>query len=161
MNIWLDMATIITVIVIMFSFDINLTLVAIALFPLYGFAVKYFYGRLRQLTRERSQKLAELQGHLHERVQGMAVTMSFALEDYEQEQFDQYNKRFLDKAIDHTKCNTYTFAVTNTITDLAPILVITYKGYEVIQGNLTVGTMVACVGYMEWVYSQLPRLINS
>lgn len=161
MNVWLDMATILIAIGIMLSFDVKLTLVAIALFPLYGFAVKYFYGRLRHLTRERSQKLAELQGHLHERVQGMAVTRSFALEDYEQEQFDRYNKNFLDKAIEHTKWNAYTFAVTNTITDLAPLLVIAYAGYEVIQGNLTVGTMVAFVGYMDRVYSPLRRLINS
>src|SRR5699024_9511113 len=126
MNIWLDMATILIAIIIMLTFDIKLTIVAIALFPLYGFAVKYFYARLRTLTRERSQKLAELQGHLHERVQGMAVTRSFALEDYEQDQFDHYNKRFLHKAIDHTKWNAYTFAVTNTITDLAPLLVIAY-----------------------------------
>ncbi len=161
MNVWLDMATILIAIGIMLSFDVKLTLVAIALFPLYGFAVKYFYGRLRHLTRERSQKLAELQGHLHERVQGMAVTRSFALEDYEQEQFDRYNKSFLDKAIEHTKWNAYTFAVTNTITDLAPLLVIAYAGYEVIQGNLTVGTMVAFVGYMDRVYSPLRRLINS
>lgn len=161
MNVWLDMATILIAIVIMLTFDIKLTIIAIALFPLYGFAVKYFYARLRSLTRERSQKLAELQGHLHERVQGIAVTRSFALEDYEQEQFDHYNERFLNKAIDHTKWNAYTFAVTNTITDLAPLLVIAYAAYEVINGNLTVGTMVAFVGYMERVYSPLRRLINS
>lgn len=161
MNVWLDMATILIAIAIMITFDIKLTIVAIALFPLYGFAVKYFYARLRKLTRERSQKLAELQGHLHERVQGVAVTRSFAIEDYEQEQFDNYNKQFLTKAIDHTKWNAYTFAVTNTITDLAPLLVIAYAGYEVIIGNLTVGTMVAFVGYMERVYSPLRRLINS
>src|SRR5690625_224741 len=161
MNVWLDMATIVIAVGIMLSFDIKLTIVSIILFPLYGFAVKYFYARLRKLTRERSQKLGELQGHLHERVQGMAVTRSFALEDYEQEQFDQYNKRFLHKAIDHTKWNAYTFAVTNTITDLAPLLVIAFAGYQVIHGNLTVGTMVAFVGYMERVYSPLRRLINS
>src|SRR5699024_1733179 len=161
MNVWLDMATIVIAIIIMLTFDIKLTIIAIALFPLYGFAVKYFYARLRELTRERSQKLAELQGHLHERVQGIAVTRSFALEDYEQEQFDHYNERFLNKAIEHTKWNAYTFAVTNTITDLAPLLVIGYAAYEVINGNLTVGTMVAFVGYMEQVYSPLRRLINS
>lgn len=161
MNVWLDMATILIAIGIMLTYDVKLTLVAIALFPLYGFAVQFFYGRLRKLTRERSQKLAELQGHLHERVQGMAVTRSFALEDYEQDQFDQYNKRFLDKAIEHTKWNANTFAVTNTITDLAPLLVIAYAGYEVINGNLTVGTMAAFVGYMERVYNPLRRLINS
>src|SRR5699024_8547756 len=71
------------------------------------------------------------------------------------------NERFLNKAIDHTKWNAYTFAVTNTITDLAPLLVIAYAAYEVINGNLTIGTMVAFVGYMERVYSPLRRLINS
>src|SRR5699024_7596718 len=137
------------------------TIVAIILFPLYGFAVKYFYAHLRQLTRERSQRLAEVQGHLHERVQGIPVTRSFALEDYEQEQFAERNHRFLTKAIDHTKWNAKTFAVTNTITDLAPILVITFAAYQVITGNLTMGTMVAFVGYMERVYSPLRRLVNA
>lgn len=61
----------------------------------------------------------------------------------------------------HTSWNAKTFAVTNTITDLAPLLVIAYAGYQVIHGNLTLGTMVAFVGYMERVYSPLRRLINS
>src|SRR5699024_2404493 len=91
MNVWLDFVTILIAVVIMLTMDPWLTVAAIILFPLYGFAVKYFYGRLRQLTRDRSQALAEVQGHLHERVQGMPVTRSFALENYEQEQFDKRN----------------------------------------------------------------------
>src|SRR5699024_182658 len=39
--------------------------------------------------------------------------------------------------------------------------VITFAGYQVISGNLTMGTMVAFVGYMERDYSPLRRLINS
>src|SRR5699024_11776725 len=92
---------------------------------------------------KRSQALAKVQVQLHERIHGNPITRSFALEDYEQDQFDQRNKRFLNKAIEHTDWNAKTFAVTNTITDLAPLLVITYAGYQVIQGNLTIGTMVA------------------
>lgn len=161
MNVWLDLTTIIIAVGIMLTMDIPLTIVAILLFPLYGFAVKYFYARLRQLTRERSQALAEVQGHLHERVQGIPVTRSFALEDYEQQQFDVKNRNFLKKALTHTGWNAKTFAVTNTITDLAPLLVIAYAGYQVINGNLSLGTMVAFVGYMDRVYSPLRRLINS
>ncbi|WLR47750.1 ABC transporter ATP-binding protein [Halobacillus litoralis] len=161
MNIWLDMFTIVIAIIIMLTMDPWLTLVAIALFPFYGFAVKYFYARLRNLTRDRSQALAEVQGHLHERVQGVPVTRSFALEDHEQEQFDVKNKNFLDKAITHTNWNAYTYSVTNTITDLAPLLVIAFAGYQVITGSLTVGTMVAFVGYMDRVYNPLRRLVNS
>ncbi|MFD2628850.1 ABC transporter ATP-binding protein [Oceanobacillus kapialis] len=161
MNVWLDLVTILIAIVIMLTMDIPLTIVAIILFPLYGFSIKYFYAKLRRLTRDRSQALAEVQGHLHERVQGVPVTRSFALEDYEQQQFETRNSNFLTKAIDHTVWNAKTFAVTNTITDLAPLLVIAYAGYQVINGDLTMGTMVAFVGYMERVYSPLRRLINS
>src|SRR5690625_4304777 len=161
MNLWLDLITILIAISIMMTMDFWLTIVAIILFPFYGFAVKYFYGRLRGLTRERSQALAEVQGHLHERVQGIPVTRGFALEDYEQEQFDERNKNFINKALTHTSLNANTFASTNTITDLAPLLVIAFAAYQVITGNLTMGTMVAFVGYMERVYSPLRRLVNA
>ncbi|HLQ70519.1 MAG TPA: ABC transporter ATP-binding protein [Bacillota bacterium] len=161
MNVWLDLMTITIATVIMLTMDFWLTIVAIILFPFFGFSIKYFFGRLRRLTRERSQALAEVQGHLHERVQGMPVTRSFALEDYEQDQFDKRNWNFLDKALKHTSWNAKTFAVTNTITDLAPLLVIAYGGFQVINGNLSLGTMVAFTGYMERVYSPLRRLINS
>lgn len=161
MNIWLDMITIVIAIIIMLTMNVWLTLVSIALFPLYGFAVKYFYARLRKLTRDRSQALASVQGHLHERVQGVPVTRSFALEEHEQREFDKQNKNFLDKALVHTNWNAYTYSVTNTITDLAPLLVIAFAGYQVLTDSLTVGTMVAFVGYMDRVYNPLRRLVNS
>ncbi|MCY8522258.1 ABC transporter ATP-binding protein, partial [Bacillus atrophaeus] len=161
MNIWLDMLTILIVICVMLTLDIKLTLISIVLFPLYGISVKYFYGRLRKLTRERSQALAQVQGHLHERIQGMPVIRSFAIEDHEQENFNEKNGHFLDKAISHTNWNAKTFAVVNTITDLAPLIVIAFAGYFVINGPLTVGTMVAFVGYIDRMYNPVRRLINS
>ncbi|ATH95632.1 multidrug ABC transporter ATP-binding protein [Bacillus glycinifermentans] len=161
MNVWLDVMTIFIAIAIMMTMDVKLTIISIILFPLYGLSVKYFYGRLRILTRERSQALAQVQGHLHERVQGMPVIRSFAIEEHEQRQFDNENGNFLGKAIRHTAWNAKTFAVVNTITDLAPLIIITVAGYHVIHGSLTVGTMVAFVGYIERLYNPLRRLINS
>jgi subfamily B ATP-binding cassette protein MsbA len=161
MNIWLDLITIVIAIIIMLNLNVWLTLVAISMFPLYGFSVKYFYARLRHLTRVRSQALAEVQGHLHERVQGMSVIRSFALEDHEHKQFAKRNSHFLNRAIDHTKWNAKTFAVVNTITDVAPLLVIFVAGYFVITGSLEVGAMTAFVLYMERLYGPLRRLINS
>ena len=64
----------------MFVLDIKLTFAAIAIFPLFIFSIYYFFGKLRRLTRKRSQSLAELQGFLHERVSGMSVIKSFAIE---------------------------------------------------------------------------------
>ncbi|WP_261134518.1 ABC transporter ATP-binding protein [Bacillus sp. Marseille-Q3570] len=161
MNVWLDMFTIVIAIVIMSTMDVWLTLVAISLLPLYGLSVKYFYSRLRRLTKDRSQALAEVQGHLHERVQGVTVIRSFAIEDYEHEQFDVRNSNFLNRALDHTSWNARTFAVVNTITDIAPMLVIGVAGYFAITGKITVGSMVAFVAYMDRLYNPLRRLVNS
>lgn len=161
MNIWLDLATIIIAIVIMLTMDIPLTIVALLAFPFYALSVKYFFGQLRSLTRKRSQALAGVQSYLHERVQGMSIIKSFTLEKHEQAIFDEANGEFLQKSIDHTKWNAKSFAVVNTITDVAPLLVIAYAGYQVINGPLSVGTMVAFIGYIERLYSPLRRLVSS
>ncbi|WP_433957509.1 ABC transporter ATP-binding protein [Cytobacillus horneckiae] len=161
MNLWLDLATILIAVAIMFTMDVKLTLVSLILMPFYAFSVKFFFGNLRKLTRARSQALAEVQGYLHERVQGMAVIKSFATEDYEQKNFEKENKNFLSKAIDHTKWNAKAFAVVNTITDIAPLLVIGYAGYQVIQGEISLGVMMAFVAYIDRLYNPLRRLVNS
>ncbi|GAF66557.1 ABC transporter ATP-binding and permease protein [Bacillus sp. TS-2] len=161
MNIWLDLFTIFIAIIIMLNMNVWLTIVAVSMFPLYGLSVKYFYGRLRKITRVRSQALAEVQGHLHERVQGMSVIRSFALENHEQKQFAKRNGNFLQKALEHTKWNAKTFAVVNTITDIAPLFVIAVAGYFAINDVVEIGVMTAFVLYMERLYGPLRRLVNS
>lgn len=161
MNLWLDIATIVIAIILMFSMSVSLTVISILLFPLYAFSVKYFFGNLRKLTRLRSQALAEVQSYLHERVQGMAVIKSFAIEEHEQAQFDKQNKNFLEKALLHTSWNAKSYAVVNTITDIAPLIVIGYSAYLVILHQLTLGTMVAFFAYIDKLYNPLRRLVNS
>lgn len=161
MNAWLDIATILIAIMIMLSMDVKLTLVTLIAFPFYAWSVKYFFGRLRGLTRERSQALADVQSYLHERIDGVNVIKSFALEDIERKNFDETNGRFLEKALNHSRWNAKAFAVVNTITDVAPLLVIAFAGYQVINGHLTIGTMVAFIAYIERLYSPLRRLVNS
>ena len=161
MNVWLDMATIAIAIAIMFSMNVELTIVSLVMLPFYAFSVRYFFGRLRSLTRDRSQALAEVQSYLHERIGGISVIKSFAIEDHEQKNFNRQNANFLDKAISQTKWNAKSFAVVNTITDIAPLLVIGYSAYQVIEGQMTVGTMAAFIAYIDRLYSPLRRLVNS
>lgn len=161
MNLWLDGVTILIAIVIMFTMNVELTIISIILLPFYALSVRYFFGNLRTLTRERSQALASVQSFLHERVQGIAVIKSFATEDYEQKSFKKFNTKFLDKAVDHTKWNAKAFAVVNTITDISPLIVIAYSGYQVVTGQLSLGAMIAFFAYIERLYSPLRRMVNS
>lgn len=161
MNIWLDCITIIIALSIMFFLDVKLTFAAIFIFPFYILTVYFFFGRLRKLTRVRSQALAEVQGFLHERVQGMSVIKSFAIEDNEAKNFDNNNKNFLQRAFQHTRWNAYSFAAINTVTDLGPIIVIGAGSYLAITGSITVGTLAAFVGYLEQLFGPLRRLVSS
>ncbi|HFU9397352.1 TPA: SAV1866 family putative multidrug efflux ABC transporter [Staphylococcus aureus] len=161
MNIWLDCITIIVALSIMFFLDVKLTLAALFIFPFYILTVYVFFGRLRKLTRERSQALAEVQGFLHERVQGISVVKSFAIEDNEAKNFDKKNTNFLTRALKHTRWNAYSFAAINTVTDIGPIIVIGVGAYLAISGSITVGTLAAFVGYLELLFGPLRRLVAS
>lgn len=161
MNIWLDLVTIIIALAIMFSMNVQLTFTAIIIFPFYIFSVWFFFGRLRNYTRRRSQALAEVQGFLHERIQGINVIKSFAVEDNEAGRFNYTNKNFLTKATDHARWTARSFSVVNTITDVGPLLVIGFGAYQVIGGNLTVGTLAAFIAYLDLLYGPLRRLVSS
>ncbi|MCG1010961.1 ABC transporter ATP-binding protein [Salinicoccus sp. ID82-1] len=161
MNIWLDLVTILIALAIMFAMNGELTLVSIIVFPFYIFGVWFFFGRLRKLTRRRSQALAEVQGFLHERIQGINVIKSFAVEKNESERFNDKNGNFLNKATDHARWTARSFSVVNTITDVGPLLVVGYGAYQVIQGNLTVGTLAAFIAYLDRLYGPLRRLVSS
>lgn len=161
MNLWLDLATILIVIAIMIQMDLKMTLVSIAVLPLYAFSVKYFFGRLRDLTRKRSAALAGVQSYLHERVSGISIIKSFVLEKHEQKIFDETNGEFLNKALEHSRWNAKSFMAVNTITDIAPLLVILYAGYQVINGDMSIGVMVAFYAYIDRLYGPLRRLVSS
>lgn len=161
MNIWLDFVTIVIALIIMFSLNVELAIASILIFPFYIFGVWFFFGRLRVKTRNRSQALAEVQGFLHERVQGINVVKSFAIESHEEERFDKTNNNFLTKALEHSKWTAYSFMVVNTITDIGPLIVIGYGTFLVLNGDLSVGVLAAFVAYLERLYGPLRRLVSS
>ena len=161
MNVWIDLVTVVIAIGIMLYMDFKLTLVTLIALPFYVISVKFFFTKLRTLTRERSKALAGVQSYLHERVQGMSVITSFTLEQHEQGVFKKANGNFLEKALDQTRWNAKTFMVVNTVTGMAPVAVIGYAGYQVIHGSLTLGVLAAFIGYIDSLYNPLRRLVNS
>lgn len=161
MNIWLDLITLLLAIGIMCWMNPWMTLLAMAIFPLYAICVKYFYSNMKYHTKERSQALAELQGHLHERTQGMSVIRAFHLEKEEQKQFQHRNQHFLQKAVTQSRWMAKTFTAITTITDVGPILVIAASSYLVLQGKMSIGEMTAFYGYMSLIYSPVRRLVNA
>jgi ABC-type multidrug transport system fused ATPase/permease subunit len=161
MNVWLDLFTLSIAIGFMFHMDFRLTLVSLAVFPFYALSVKTLYKKLHSFSKSRSQALADMQGYMFERVTGISVIKSFTLEEVEKRNFDVKNRNFLQRALALTRWNALTTSIINTLTDVAPLLVLLYGGYQVIHGHLTIGAFIAFFAYLERLYSPLRRLVNS
>lgn len=161
MNVWLDLFTLTIALAIMFHMNVTLTLVAILILPFYGVAVVKLYKRLRAYARSRSAALADMQGYLTEHVNGIPVVKSFTLEEYEQKQFGIKNGKFLERALALSRWNALTNAIINTLTEIAPLLILFGGGYLVITEVLTVGGFVAFYGYLDRLYTPLRRLVNA
>ncbi|MFP3472468.1 ABC transporter transmembrane domain-containing protein, partial [Micrococcus sp. SIMBA_144] len=82
------------------------------------------------------------------------------VEDYEQKQFQEQNHNFLTKALKQASWNAKAFGVVNTITDISPLIIIGYAGLQVIEKDLTIGTMAAFIAYIDRLYGPLRRLVN-
>ncbi|MCD9020938.1 ABC transporter ATP-binding protein [Cohnella silvisoli] len=161
MNIWLDLFTLTIALAIMLNMNATLTLVAILILPFYGIAVIKLYKRLRSYARSRSAALADMQGYLNEHVIGIPVVKSFTLEQYEQKQFGIKNGKFLERALALTRWNALTNAIINTLTEIAPLLILLGGGYLVIMEHMTVGGFVAFYGYLDRLYAPLRRLVGA
>lgn len=161
MNVWLDLFTLTIALAIMFYMNVTLTFVAILILPFYGFAVVKLYRRLRSYARSRSAALADMQGYLTEHVNGIPVVKSFTLEQYEQKQFGIKNGKFLERALALSRWNALTNAIINTLTEIAPLMILLGGGYLVITEGLTVGGFVAFYGYLDRMYTPLRRLVNA
>lgn len=161
MNIWLDLVVVIISICIMLKYHVTLTLISLFIFPLYMFSVKFFYRRFKHATKERSKALAMLQSHLQERITGISAIISFARQKEEMNKFNEKNDAFFEKTITHAKRNAQTFSATNTIAEVAPLVVILMASVYVIKFDLTVGTLVAFVGLLQNLYAPLKRIADS
>jgi ABC-type multidrug transport system fused ATPase/permease subunit len=161
MNVWLDLFTLTIALAIMLHMNATLTLVSILILPFYGIAVVKLYKRLRAFARSRSAALADMQGYLNEHVIGIPVVKSFTLEQHEQKQFGIKNGKFLERALALTRWNALTNAIINTLTEIAPLLILLGGGYLVIMKHLTIGGFVAFYGYLDRLYGPLRRLVGA
>ena len=146
---------------IMIKMNIPLSLIAICVMPFYFFVTKFFYKKLKLISKERQRTLGAMQGHVTERIQGISLVRSFPLENYEQNKFSEQNNNVFQKAMERTKWDAKSKSIVNTITDVSPLLILAFGGYYAVLGRISVGTLMAFYAYVERVYSPLKRLINS
>src|SRR5213082_972763 len=133
---------------IMLSFDVRLTLAALAVYPVAFLVVK----RTSRLLMERSLRVQEGLGELSNRVQenlsGMHVVKSYACEEHEVETFAHLNERFQELSLRLARVRGFIVPVMGTVGGTGALMVLWYGGHLAIAGQLTIGNLVGFLGYL-------------
>src|SRR5688572_6335255 len=138
--------------VMMFALDWQLTLVSLLVLPLVVYFQKRFAAAM-PLYRLASQKSADLNVVIQEDVTGIKLVKAFNRERFESERFNKVN---WDIRVARMKSN-YMMAVASPGIDFstycAAIIIISYGGWRVMTGDLTVGGLAAFYSYVLTLWS--------
>ncbi len=152
--------TIIGVLVILFTLDVPLTLIALSFTPfLVVFALTLIRRMHRAFRRNREAK-GELNDRLEDNLAGMKVIKSFANEDREMERFFEKNEEHYDARAAAIKYFSTLGPVSYFLNSFGLVLTIGYGGYLVFQGSLTAGTVVAFYTYLIRFRAPILRLVQ-
>lgn len=157
-----NLITVALVLVAMFSLSWQITLLSVILVPLFLFPARWMGRRLQSLTKEQMTVNAEMSSQMTERfnVAGALLVTLFGRRSIEHQAFAGRAARVRDAGVSIAMANRWFFTALLLIGALATALTYGLGGNLVISGALSLGTMIALVGYLAQLYGPLTALSN-
>ena len=156
--------TICALLTVMFLREWVLALIAIAVFPIVGVAVRTIGRKLYKINRRTQQKIAELNVVLQESFTGSKIVKAFGREGLEQQRFNSVNDRLLGLALKDRRVDEMAEPLMEVLGALAIMGALWYGGYQVISGALTPGEFFSFTAAVVLLYGpvrQLSRMVNT
>jgi ABC-type multidrug transport system fused ATPase/permease subunit len=126
--------------------------------PLLVWRAYHFGRRIRPLSLAIQQQLAVLTTRLEQNLRGARVVKAFAQEEAEIARFDRENGRWFDLSARSARLQALNAPLLDLIANVSMIFIIWYGGSLVIQGQLTLGELVAFSTYLAQLVQPVRRL---
>jgi len=136
----------------------RLALLALLMLPFLGHRALYLGRRLRPISLAVQQQLAVLTTRLEQNLRGARVVKVFAQEDAEVARFDQENDRWFELSVRSSRLEALNTPLMDLIANISTVIIIWYGGRLVVQGQLTLGELVAFTTYLAQLASPVRRL---
>ena len=153
-----QIATIVSLLIVMFAREWLLTLIAVAVFPFVGVAVRQIGRRLYRINRRSQEKIAELNVLLHESFSGTKIIKAFGRERHEADRFDRVNGRLLDLSLKDHRTDEVTEPLMEILGAIGIMGALWYGGHQVISGAMTPGTFFSFTAAVALLYGPVRRL---
>ena len=150
------------VLVAMFALSWQITLASLILVPVFLLPARYMGRRLQTLTREQMSLNAEMSSQMTERfnVSGALLVKLFGRPEDESSLFAGRARRVRDIGIRIAMANRWFFTALTLVAALATAVTYGLGGNLVIDGAITLGTLLALVALLAQLYGPLTALIN-
>jgi ATP-binding cassette subfamily B protein len=157
-----NIVTVTLVLTTMFALSWRLTLAALLIIPIFIFASRFVSHRVRDLTRERLDRTAEMNNLMVERfnVAGAMVAKIFGHPPEEIDTFTEQAGRVRDITMKVSNYSRLLFISLGLMSSLSVAILYGWGGALAARGQLDVGTLVALVSYLIRLYGPLTSLSN-
>lgn len=154
-DVWMDGVALLLIGWFLFLLDARLAIISLAVAPLYVVMITYFSPRIRRASRSIQETLEDISASLHERVVGAVTVKAFARESHEIALFREQAARLYDYNIDKLRLTSGQQMLTELLTRVAPSVVVWAAAVMILGHTMTVGTLVAFIGFLGYIYQPL------
>ncbi len=151
-------------VVVLFLLDWRLALATLVVIPLMGWVTAWFRRRSNRAYRRVRERLGLVTATLAEDISGMRVVQTFTREPQSQASFRGVNERYRESNYETVVLNGLYFPAVDVLSSVATAIVLGLGGALVIDGSLTIGTLLAFTLYLANFFDpvqQLSQLYNT
>ncbi len=157
-----NVLTVIATVTVIFAMNWRLALLSVIIVPGLYLPTRIVGKYRRRLSAQTQETQADLLAFLQERLNigGMILTKIFGQARADAEVFTQHSRRVMNLNIQQALAGRWLFLCLSVFSVAGPALIYAYGGFEAIQKQLTLGSIIAFVAYLTNLYRPLTNLSN-
>ena len=150
--------TLIGIMVIMLRFDVTLTLLALAVAPALGWAIKFYNKRISAVSIDYHDRESKVSALIQESLSAIRTIQAFAREEDEVKKFDTGAAQSVDANVRMTREQVMSSFVVGLITAAGTVAMLWIGGHRVLAGKLSVGELLVFIAYVGMLYGPMSSL---
>ena len=158
-----NVVTVIATLAVMLSMEWRLTILGVLVLPLFIIIARRLGVRLKAIAREQMGYNAQMNAMMNEtlNISGALLVKLFGRIDAEVEHFESRAADVRDAGVRRAVLGSQFFVLISLVSVVGTAVVYWVGGILVIQGDFTIGTIVAFAAYLTQLYSPLQALTNA
>ncbi|MBR1397011.1 MAG: ABC transporter ATP-binding protein [Selenomonadaceae bacterium] len=145
-------------IAMMFYLDWKLSLLTLVVVPMVGYCMRIFGKKIKANGTVIQERMADITSLLQESISSIRVVKSFVREDYEIDRFCKQNELNFQAAMKNVQLTSLLTPTVEFLAAIAVTLIVWFGGYEVVNGIMTAGSLVAFLTYAVNLANPVKRL---